>query len=338
MSEAYARAGVNLRAAERAVQLIAPLARTTHGPQVLNEIGAFGGLFALSGYREPVLVASTDGVGTKLKIAFALDRHDTLGRDLVALSVNDILTTGARPLFFLDYIALGRLVPERVQALVAGMADECRANGCALLGGETAEMPDLYPPDEYDLAGFVVGAVERSRLVDGSSVVEGDLLWGLPSSGLHTNGYTLARRALEGIPLDASVPELGRTLGEELLEPHRSYLRTMEPLLELGLVRAMAHITGGGLTGNIPRSLPRGLVAELDWGSWSVLPIFRLIEERVGVPLSEMVAVFNMGLGFVFATRPDAVEEVNSLAPEALRMGRVVRSNGAPAVRYVGMP
>lgn len=338
MSEAYARAGVDIRAAERAVQLIAPLARATHGPQVLNEIGAFAGLFALSGLREPVLVASTDGVGTKLQVAIALDRHDTIGRDLVALSVNDVLTAGARPLFFLDYIAIGKLVPEKVAALVSGMAEECRANGCALLGGETAEMPALYGPEEYDLAGFVVGVVERDAIVDGSAIAAGDWLWGLPSNGLHTNGYSLARRVLEGMPLDRPLPELGRSLGEELLAPHRSYLRLMQPLLERRLVRGMAHITGGGLVGNLPRMLPSGLAAELEWGSWPVPPIFELIRRRGDVPFGEMLEVFNMGLGFIFAAPAGAAEAIADLAPAAIRVGRVHPAGAGPRVRLVGAP
>jgi phosphoribosylformylglycinamidine cyclo-ligase len=331
VSEVYARAGVDIRAGERAVELIAPLARATHGPRVLNDIGAFGGLFSLSGFHDPVLVASTDGVGTKLKIAFALDRHDTIGRDLVALSVNDVL-------FFLDYIAIGRLVPEKIAILVGGMAEECRANGCALLGGETAEMPDLYAPGEYDLAGFVVGVVERDRLVDGSAVCPGDLLWALPSSGLHTNGYTLARRVLADLPLDGYVAELGRALGDELLEPHQSYLMAMKPLLEAGVVRGMAHITGGGLLGNVPRMLPPHLAAEVRWGAWPVLPIFELLRRRGGISMEEMLEVFNMGLGFVFASGPDEAAMVRALAPRALEVGRVAAEAEGARVRVLGLP
>jgi phosphoribosylformylglycinamidine cyclo-ligase len=338
VSERYAQAGVDIRAGEQAVRLLAPLARSTHGPQVLSEIGAFGGLYALAGFNEPVLVASTDGVGTKLKVAIAMNRHDTIGRDLVALSVNDVLTTGARPLFFLDYIATGKLVPAKIAALVGGMAEECRANGCALLGGETAEMPDLYGAEEYDLAGFVVGAVERKKLVDSSKIVPGDLLWGLPSSGLHTNGYTLARQILEGLSLDGQVEELGRPLGEELLEPHRSYVRDMEPLLERGLVKGMAHITGGGLIGNIPRCMPPGLTAELEWGSWPVPPIFELLRRRGDVPLDEMLQVFNMGLGYVWVSAAAARREVERLVPGALLVGAVRSGVGETIVDIVGTP
>ena len=339
---AYARAGVDIAAGERAVELIAGTVRSTFGPRVLGDLGAFGGLFALgTGYRDPVLVSSTDGVGTKLKVAIALDRHGTVGRDLVAHCVNDILTAGAEPLFFLDYVALGTLVPERVAAIVGGIAAECRANGCALIGGETAELPDLYAPGEYDLAGFIVGVVERERVVDGAGIEAGDLVWGLEASGLHTNGYTLARRALAGLPLDRVHPELGRPLGDELLEPHRSYLKAMRPLLEAELVRGMAHITGGGILGNIPRVLPLGLAVELDWGSWPVPRIFELVRRLGDVSFDEMTRVFNMGLGWVFIADANRADRVRSLAPEARPVGRVIPCEGADRperVRVLGAP
>ncbi len=323
-SSAYARAGVDISAGERAVSLIAPSARSTFGPRVLQDLGAFSGLFAMgTQYRDPVLVSSTDGVGTKLKVAIALDRHDTIGRDLVAHCVNDILTAGAEPLFFLDYVAMGRIVPERVASIVEGMAAECRANGCALIGGETAEMPDLYAPDDYDLAGFIVGVVERDRVVDGQNIAPGDLVWGLDSNGLHTNGYSLARRALADRPFDAIAPELGRPLGEALLEPHRSYLPTMRPLLEAGLVRGMAHITGGGILGNIPRALPEALGVTLDWGAWPVPPIFGLIQSTGEVSFDEMTRVFNLGLGWVFVAEAGTESTVRELAPNARIVGRV---------------
>ena len=332
---AYARAGVDIAAGERAVSLIAPAARATFGPRVLQDLGAFSGLFALgTQYRDPVLVSSTDGVGTKLKMAISLDRHDTIGRDLVAHCVNDILTAGAEPLFFLDYVAMGQLHPERVAQIVGGMAAECRANGCALIGGETAEMPDLYAPGDYDLAGFIVGVVERDRIVDGRNVAAGDRVWGLAASGLHTNGYSLARRALAGRRLDVVVPELGRPLGDELLAPHRSYLSAMRPLLEAGLVRAMAHITGGGILGNIPRALPAGLAVELEWGAWPVPPIFNLIQSAGRVSFDEMTRVFNLGLGWVFVAGPGGDSAVRELAPGALPVGRVVATgDGAARVR-----
>ena len=346
-SPAYARAGVDIAAGERAVDLIKSSVRSTwapvhgaSGPRVLGDLGTFSGLVTLGArYREPVLVSSTDGVGTKLIVAIALDRHDTIGRDLVAHCVNDILTSGAEPLFFLDYVAVGKLVPERVAAIVEGIAAECRANGCALVGGETAEMPDVYAPDEYDLAGFIVGVVERDRIVDGSAITAGSEVWGFPSSGLHTNGYTLARRALERLPLDDYHPILGRSLGDELLATHRPYLSEMRPLLDAGLVTGMAHITGGGIVGNIPRILPDGLGVELEWGAWPVPPIFDLIQHHGGVSFAEMTRVFNLGLGWVFMAPSEAAAEVRRLAPESLHVGRVVPVGaGAPRVRLLGAP
>ena len=346
-SPAYARAGVDIAAGERAVELIKASVRSTwglphgeNGPRVLGDLGTFSGLLTLgSRYREPVLVSSTDGVGTKLKVAIGLDRHDTIGRDLVAHCVDDILTAGAEPLFFLDYFATGKLVPERVAAVVGGIAAECRANGCALVGGETAEMPDLYAPDDYDLAGFIVGVVERDRIVDGKAIAAGQDVWGFPSSGLHTNGYTLARRALDGLPLDAVHPDLGRPLGDVLLDTHRPYLDQMRPLLAAGLVAGMAHITGGGIVGNIPRVFPEGLAVALRWGSWTVPPIFDLIQRRGDVSFDEMTRVFNLGLGWVFMAPPDRANEVRRLAPEALRVGTVVAAEpGQPRVRLLGAP
>ena len=346
-SPAYTRAGVDIAAGERAVDLIKASVRSTWapvhgaaGPRVLGDLGTFSGLVTLgTRYREPVLVSSTDGVGTKLKVAIALDRHATIGRDLVAHCVNDILTSGAEPLFFLDYVAVGTLVPERVAAIVDGIAAECRANDCALVGGETAEMPDVYAPDEYDLAGFIVGVVERDRVVDGRAITAGSDVWGFASSGLHTNGYTLARRALEGLPLDEHDPDLGRPLGDELLATHRPYLGEMRPLLEAGLVTGMAHITGGGIVGNIPRILPDGLGVELAWGSWPVLPIFDLIQQHGAVSFAEMTRVFNLGLGWVFMAPAESSPEVRRLAPDAIHVGRVVPAEpGAPRVRLLGAP
>ena len=341
----YAAAGVDIDAGERAVELIKDKARSTFGPRVLADLGAFSGLFALGTiYRDPVLVSSTDGVGTKLKVAMAMDRHDTIGRDLVAHCVNDILTAGAEPLFFLDYVAMGKVVPERVAAIVDGLAAECRANGCALIGGETAEMPDLYAAEDYDLAGFIVGVVERDRVVNGSTIEAGDSVWGLPSSGLHTNGYSLARRALADLPLDRTPPGLDRPLGDELLEPHRSYFGSMRPILAANLVRGMAHITGGGIHGNIPRVLPLALGVELTWGAWPVPPIFDLIRRGGDVSFDEMTRVFNLGLGWVFITREDAADRVRQLLPEALSIGQVVAlpaddtQAGGQRVRLLGAP
>ncbi len=333
-SPAYTLAGVDIAAGERTVDLIKASVRSTwapvhgpSGPRVLGDLGAFSGLFTLgTRYREPVLVSSTDGVGTKLKVAIALDRHDTIGRDLVAHCVNDILTSGAEPLFFLDYVALGKLSPERAAAIVAGIAAECRANGCALVGGETAEMPDVYAPDDYDLAGFIVGVVECDRIVDGRSIAAGHDVWGFPSSGLHTNGYTLARRALADLPMDEIQPGHARPLADELLATHRPYLHEMRPLLDAQLVAGMAHITGGGIVGNIPRILPAGLAVDLTWGAWPVPPIFDLIQRRGDISFTEMTRVFNLGLGWVFMAPPERADDVRRLAPDALHVGRVVPS------------
>lgn len=311
----YAEAGVDIAAANRAVELIRNSVRRTLRPEVLTDIGGFGGLFALdtARYREPVLVSGTDGVGTKLRVAFMLDRHDTVGIDLVAMCVNDILVQGAEPLFFLDYLAVGRLDPERVSAVVDGVAEGCYQAGCALLGGETAEMPGFYGPKEYDLAGFAVGVVERSRIVDGSAIREGDVLLGLPSSGLHSNGFSLARKALldlGAMEIDSYRHELGRTVGEELLVPTRIYVRTVRPLLASGAVHGMAHITGGGLTDNLPRIMPRGLQAAVERGSWPEPPVFALIQEAGGVAAEEMYRTFNMGIGFVLVVAAEAADEL----------------------------
>ena len=337
MTDSYARAGVDIAAGERAVDLIRGLARSTFGPRVLTDLGAFSGLFSVDGFDQPVLVASADGVGTKLKVAIQARRHTTVGRDLVAHCVNDILTSGASPLFFLDYVAMGKLEPETVAQVVEGLAAECRAQGCALLGGETAEMPGMYADGDYDLAGFIVGIVRRDRIVDGREVRVGDAVWGLPSSGLHTNGYSLARTALADVPLDSIPPGLDRPLVDALLEPHRSYSSDMRPALDAGVVRAMAHITGGGITGNIPRALPDGLAAELDWGAWPVPPLFHLIQQRADVPADEMVRVFNMGLGWVFVSSPSVAKDVLRLVPGVLAVGRIIERGGGPGVAIRGL-
>src|SRR6187401_2568041 len=262
----YRQAGVDIDAGNETVRRIRSLARATFTPGVLSDIGSFGGLFRLdrNRYEDPVLVSSADGVGTKLKVAFMTGRHDTIGADLVNHCVNDILVQGAEPLFFLDYLGIGRLAPDVAEQIVSGMARACRENGCALLGGETAEMPGFYADGEYDVAGFIVGVVDRARVIDGRTIRAGDRLIGIPSSGLHTNGYSLARRIafeLAGLAVDDVVPELGGTIGEALLVPHRSYLRLIEPLLDTGRIKGMAHITGGGITDNLPRVLPEGLEA-----------------------------------------------------------------------------
>ena len=324
----YRAAGVDLDAAAHVKELFKPHVRSTFGPQVLSDVGLFGGLFRLEGYRDPVLVASTDSVGTKVKLALWMDRFDTLGHDIVNHCVNDVLTTGARPLFFLDYIAVEKLVPIQVEALVKGMAKACIQAGCALLGGETAQLPGLYTPGAFDLAGFLVGAAERDALLDPSSVREGDLLLALPSSGPHTNGYSMINAVfnLEEAPsiLETHRPELGRTLGDALLEPHRCYWPLLEPVLPL--VKAMAHITGGGLDENLARVMPQGLAGRIDRGSWEVPAIFRLIQELGSIALEEMERVFNMGTGMVLICTPEQAPEVRRLLPETWLVGDVASS------------
>lgn len=311
----YREAGVDISAADAAKARIKALARGTFNPGVLSEIGSFGGMFRpdLGAFREPVLVASTDGVGTKIQVARAMNVHDTVGYDLVAHCVNDILVQGATPLFFLDYIALGTMDPERVEQIVSGFTRGCSEFGCPLLGGETAEMPGTYAADDYDLAGFIVGIVDKERALTGQDVREGDVLLGLPSSGLHTNGYSLARKALfEGahLRIDTLVPELGTTVGQALLAPHRGYLGALEPLLERRKIRALAHITGGGFPGNVPRVLPQGLGARVRTSAWPVPPLFGLIQSGGKVPHAEMYRTFNMGIGMVAVVAPADLHEV----------------------------
>ena len=333
----YREAGVDISAADDAKARIKGLARATFNPSVLSEIGSFGGMFRpdLSRYREPVLVASTDGVGTKIQVAIAAGVHDTVGYDLVAHCVNDILVQGAVPLFFLDYIALGRMDPVRVEQIVAGFARGCAEFGCPLIGGETAEMPGTYAPGDYDLAGFIVGVVERDRALTGATVAAGDTLLGLPSAGLHTNGYTLARKVLFdtlGHEVGTRLPELGGTVGEALLAPHRAYLGAREPLLERGKVRALVHITGGGFEGNIPRVLPAGLGVRIRRGAWRVPPLFRLVQDGGGVSDEEMFRTFNMGVGMIVIVAPESLHEVeHSLerrGEASFVMGTVVPGSG----------
>jgi phosphoribosylformylglycinamidine cyclo-ligase len=302
----YRQAGVDIEAGNAVVRRIRALARGTFTPGVLSEIGSFGGLFHLgaAAIEDPVLVASADGVGTKLRVAFMAGVHDTIGRDLVNHCVNDILVQGAQPLFFMDYLATGRLEPEVAVQIVEGLATACRENGCALLGGETAEMPGFYADGEYDVAGFIVGAVARARIVDGGRIAPGDVLIGLPSSGLHTNGYSLARRIafdLAGLRVDSHVPDLGTTVGEALLVPHRSYLPVIRPLLGDGIIKGMAHITGGGITDNLPRVLPPGTEAVVHLASWEVPAIFRWLAAAGRVAEDEMRRAFNMGIGLIIA-------------------------------------
>jgi phosphoribosylformylglycinamidine cyclo-ligase len=339
----YKASGVDIDAGNEAVRRIRSLARGTFTPGVLSDIGSFGGLFRLDRdrYQEPVLVSSADGVGTKLKVAFMTGRHGTVGADLVNHCVNDILVQGAEPLFFLDYLATGRLDPAVAEEVVGGIAAACRENGCALLGGETAEMPGFYADGEYDIAGFIVGIVERSRVIDGRSIVPGDVLIGLPSAGLHTNGYSLARRVLfetTGWAVDTVVPELGATVGDALLAPHRSYLPVLRPLLLGQTLKGLAHITGGGITENLPRVLPEGCSAEIDLRAWSVPALFQLLQERGRIPRDEMFRAFNMGIGLVLVCAPGETERIiTTLArngePQAVRIGFVV--SGSREVIYV---
>jgi phosphoribosylformylglycinamidine cyclo-ligase len=325
IKETYSAAGVNIDIAAKAKELIGKHAATTLRPEVLSGIGFFGGLFEFKGYQQPVLVSSVDGVGTKLKIATALNKHDTIGIDLVNHCVNDILTGGAEPLFFLDYIAMGKLVPEQIEAMAQGLSQACREVGCSLIGGETAEMPGLYADKDYDLVGFIIGVVEKDKIIMGESIAAGDAIIGLPSSGLHTNGYSLARKIFGDTTsaLNKYYPELGRTIGEALLEPHRCYYRQLKP--SLPLIRGMAHITGGGLIDNVPRVLPKGLSARFDSKSWPVPHIFRLIQQQGNVDQNEMYHVFNMGIGMVVICSPENVSRLTGQLPEAKIIGEVAK-------------
>jgi len=343
----YKASGVDIDAGTETVRRIRGLARSTFTSGVLSEIGSFGGLFQLESgrYREPVLVASADGVGTKLKIAFLARRHHTVGVDLVNHCVNDILVQGAEPLFFLDYLATGRLAPSIAEAIVSGMASACRDNNCALLGGETAEMPGFYGDGEYDIAGFIVGAVDRERLINGRAIAVGDVLVGVPSSGLHTNGYSLARRIVFerlGLSVDSHVPELKQTVGDALLEPHRSYLGIVQPLLAARRIKGMAHITGGGITDNLPRILPHGTAAIVDAAAWQVPPLFRWLQDAGTVAPAEMMRTFNMGIGLIIVTGRDQSEAlIGELAARGGRDARVIGEivpGEPPSVSYINLP
>ena len=305
-SESYKAAGVDVTAGYEAVDRIKPLVESTYIPGVMGTLGGFGGLFApdLTGLKKPVLVSGTDGVGTKLKLAFLMDKHDTVGIDCVAMCVNDIVCSGARPLFFLDYLAVGKNLPERVEAIVSGVVEGCRQADCALIGGETAEMPGFYPENEYDLAGFAVGLADQEKMLDGSTMEAGDLLLGLGSSGVHSNGFSLVRKALNinEAKLAQSIPELGCTLGEELLKPPRIYVKAVECLLHHGIhVRAISHITGGGLYENVPRMMKPGLTARIEISSYPVPAIFGIIAKEGHIPERDMYNTFNMGVGLVLA-------------------------------------
>lgn len=312
MSEAYKQAGVDIDAGNEAVERMKKHVKRTFRPEVLTDLGGFGALFRLNmaKYEKPVLVSGTDGVGTKLKLAFAMDKHDTIGIDAVAMCVNDVVVQGAEPLFFLDYLAVDKVVPEKIEAIVKGIADGCAQAGCSLIGGETAEMPGMYAAGEYDIAGFTVGVVDESKMITGSSVQAGDVLIGLASSGVHSNGFSLVRKVLladKGMSLADHVDVLGKTLGEELLTPTRIYVKQILSLIESYEIKAMAHITGGGFTENIPRVLPEGMQAVIDVGSWPVLPIFQLVQEAGGISFADMYKTFNMGIGMVLVVKQDDV-------------------------------
>jgi phosphoribosylformylglycinamidine cyclo-ligase len=336
---------VNINEADRAVSLIKRHAAKTLTPDVLTSIGSFGAGFALKGWRNPVLVSSADGVGTKLKIAFATGRHDTVGEDLVNHCVNDIAVQGATPLFFLDYFAVGRLQAQVCADVVAGIARGCKNNGCALIGGETAEMPGMYAGGEYDLAGFIVGAVERKRLLTGTEIKAGDVLLGLPSHGLHTNGYSLVRKILlekGGHSVNARFPSLSGTLADELLKVHRSYLRPIMALHTAKLLKGAAHITGGGLTDNVPRVLPKDCAVEIDPSSWPKQPIFELLQEAGGVPEDDFRRTFNLGVGMVLVVSSKKLKEVSRVLKELrepfYQIGQVIRrskSQSSPRVVYL---
>jgi len=333
IKKAYALAGVDIHVADKVKKIIAQQARTTFRPEVIGS-EFFGSMFRLQGYREPVLVSSTDGVGTKLRIASLLGKNDTVGMDIVNHCVNDILCCGAEPLFFLDYIAMGKLVPEQIEAIISGIVQACRDVGCSLIGGETAEMPGIYSQGNYDLVGFIVGVVEKKRILDGSSIAPGDVILGLPSSGLHTNGYSLARKVfgIDASPsrLNKSYPELGKTLGEELLQVHRCYYPQLKTVLPL--IKGIAHITGGGFAGNIPRILPEGVAAHIRKDSWDIPPIFRLVQKEGNVEEEEIYQVFNMGIGMVVICSPRRVAKIVSILPQAKAIGEIIKREGKERV------
>ncbi|WP_071458401.1 phosphoribosylformylglycinamidine cyclo-ligase [Bacillus massilinigeriensis] len=342
MANAYKQAGVDIEAGYEAVERIKKHVKRTARPGVLGGLGGFGGMFDLSGLglKEPVLVSGTDGVGTKLMLAFMADKHDTIGIDAVAMCVNDIAVQGAEPLYFLDYIACGKAEPEKIEAIVKGIADGCEQAGCALVGGETAEMPGMYDVEEYDLAGFAVGACEKSNLITGEKIKEGDVLIGLASSGLHSNGFSLVRKVFfekAGYTLDQHVPELGITLGEELLKPTRIYVKSLLAAAKKGFVNGLSHITGGGFHENIPRMLPEGLGAVIEDGSWEIQPVFQLLEKAGELNHDEMFNIFNMGIGMVAAVPQDkadaAVALFEELGEKAYKIGIVSNTPGVKMVK-----
>lgn len=333
MSLDYKNAGVDVEAGYKAVELMGKHVKSTFRKEVLTDIGGFGGMFTLGALNmeEPVLISGTDGVGTKLKLAFVTDTHDTVGVDCVAMCVNDIICNGAQPLFFLDYIACGKNVPEKIEKIVSGVAEGCRQSGCALIGGETAEMPGFYPIDEYDMAGFTVGVVDRKDIINGEKIVEGDVIIGLPSSGIHSNGYSLVRKVFEPIEEKAKeyVDELGKTVGEELLTPTKIYVKEILDLIKKVEIKGISNITGGGFIENIPRCFPKGknLCATIEEGTWPVLPIFELMQQRADLDRAHMYNTFNMGIGMVLVVAKENVEKtleaIHEMGEEAYVVGKV---------------
>lgn len=339
----YKKAGVDIDEGDRLVRLISPIVKKTFRPEVLTDIGSFGALFKLdtARYKEPVLVSGTDGVGTKLKIAFLMDKHDTVGIDLVAMCVNDILTLGAEPLFFLDYFATGKLDADKAKYVVQGIADGCKEAGCALIGGETAEMPGFYRSDEYDLAGFAVGVVEKNGIINGERIAAGDAIVGIASSGFHSNGYSLARKIFLDelhFTVDKYMPELGTTLGETLIVPTRIYVNAFKALKDEIDIKAMAHITGGGLTGNVPRIIGDGVTALIRKGSWPVPPVFTMLQELGNIPDDEMRKTFNLGVGYVIVMPEKASElsisRLKQCGFDAYRIGTIEKGE-TEKIRYV---
>lgn len=333
---AYAQSGVDVEAGYEVVERIKKHVKRTERLGVLGALGGFGGMFDLSALdvKEPVLISGTDGVGTKLMLAIQYDKHDTIGQDCVAMCVNDIVAAGAEPLYFLDYIATGKNEPAKLEQVVKGVADGCQAAGAALIGGETAEMPGMYGEDDYDLAGFAVGIAEKSHIIDGSKVKEGDVLLGLASSGIHSNGYSLVRRVFADYEGHALLPELeGKSLKEVLLEPTRIYVEALLPLIKEELVNGIAHITGGGFIENVPRMFSDDLAAEIEEGSWPVLPVFKALEHYGNIPHAEMYEIFNMGVGMVLAVSPDKVARVKEVLDEPVyELGRMVKKADASVV------
>ncbi|WP_028544366.1 phosphoribosylformylglycinamidine cyclo-ligase [Paenibacillus taiwanensis] len=348
MSEAYKQAGVDIAAGNEAVERMKKHVRRTFRPEVMTDLGGFGALFQMNHkkYEEPVLVSGTDGVGTKLMLAFAMDKHDTIGIDAVAMCVNDIVVQGAEPLFFLDYLACGKVNPERIESIVSGIAEGCTQAGCSLIGGETAEMPGMYQTEEYDIAGFSVGVVDKSKLISGADIQAGDVVLGLPSSGVHSNGFSLVRKLLlekAGYSLQSSVPELETdlTLGEVLLTPTRIYVKPMLSLMEQVRVKGAAHITGGGFLENIPRVLPEGTAVQIDYGSWPILPIFSHMEQVGGLTTEELFTTFNMGIGMVIVVAEEdaeaAIASLNASGETVYRIGTVQEGSRCVLIPGAGL-